>query len=151
MEAKVKSIKKPAQPTTYHQKLIAHENERHAKRLAEIKRVETKLQMFEPTAAALEARGISLSLNYPLFAYPDGLFVSKGGLTAWDHPLYTALIELGFAEIKRHESSYSAEVTLEQGRLTLHLSIMAGYPAPATKDAPVQTPALPTSSGEITA
>lgn len=150
-EIKVKSIKKPAQPTTFHQRLIAYENERHAKRLAEIKKVETKLQMFEPTVAALEARGISLALNYPLLAYPDGLHASRGGITEWDHPLYTALTELGFAEIERRDYSYSAEITLKQGRLTLYMSILAGYPASASKDAQVQTPALPSSSGEITA
>jgi hypothetical protein len=129
--------------TTLHARLIAYENDRHARRLAEIKSVATKLRMFEPTAAALEARGIYLSRDSYLNASSDkALHLQAGGFITIDEGrLYNALTELGYTEIERSEHSNYATCLMKQGRLTVALSIPAGhtYSPPAKPE--VQTSA----------
>ena len=114
-------------PTTFHQRLVAAEQARHARRLAEIKKAEAKLRMFEPTAAALEAKGIQVSLEFPLGTGKE-LPLSKGGLTSWDHSLYDALIALGYIESARDIRGIFAFVTLKKARLQITMSVHDDHP-----------------------
>lgn len=128
------AAKKPTAPQSLVARAIARENERHARRLAEIKRAEAMLHQFEPVAAALEARNIHLCVESFHVNYMKALDISSAGPVSWSHGIYDALIELGFTEVQRDVTSYYAHVLLKQGRLKLYLMIEAAH-APAKPEA----------------
>lgn len=127
------ATKKPVVPQSLVARAIALENERHARRLAEIKRAESMLYQFEPFAAAIEARGIHLSIDHFHVNYMKALDVSCNGVVSWSHRLYDALIELDFTEAKRDVTSHYAHVVLKKGRLQLYLMIEASH-VPAKRE-----------------
>ncbi len=125
---------KPSLPQSLIARAIALENERHTRRLAEIKRAESMLRQFEPFAAALEDRNIRLSIDGFHVNYMKALDISSGGPVSWSHGIYDALIELGFSEVKRDVTSHYAHIVLKKGYLQLHLMIEAGH-TPANQEA----------------
>ena len=124
---------------SFHDQLVAYENNRHTQRLAEIKRAMPKLRMFETTAAALAERGINVANVANDTARTDCrgmLVISRSFITEWDNNIHTALIELGFSEIDRRISGVYANCDLKKGRLRIALMIKVGQdattPAPVT-------------------
>lgn len=121
---------------SFHDQLIVYENDRHARRLAEIKRAMPKLRMFEPTAAALAERGINVANDVARTDFRGMLVISRSFITEWDNNIHTALIELGFSEIDRRISGVYAHCDLKKGRLRIVLMIKVGQdattPAPVT-------------------
>jgi hypothetical protein len=114
---------------SFHQRLVEYENERHARRLAEIKKAEAKLRLFEPTVAALEQRGIRLALNVHLIDQSTGsLRLKAAGFLESEPRLYDALLELGYKEEKRCEHTTLATCWMKQGRLRVYLWIPRGHP-----------------------
>ncbi|MDR3409666.1 MAG: hypothetical protein P4L87_01770 [Formivibrio sp.] len=110
-------------PQTFQQRLLAHELTRHKQRLAEIKKQEPKLRLFEPIAIALAERGLEVALGWSISDYPhDALRITRGSLTGYDQKLYDALVEMGFKEVSRR-GNYYVSVHLKMGRLTLALTI----------------------------
>jgi hypothetical protein len=134
---------------TFHQQLVNAENKRHANRLAEIKKAETMLRLFEPTAVALAAKNIRLDLEWFLSTYDKCLRVTSGGLTEWDHRLYDALITEGFSEISRSSGAYP-NVKLKKGRLSLSVTVMENFPTISHQVQSVQTSAQATVQAEVT-
>lgn len=121
---------------SFHDQLVAHENNRHARRLAEIKHAASKLRMFEPTAAVLAERGINVANDAARTDFRGMLVISRSFITEWDNNIHTALIELGFSEIDRRISGVYANCDLKKGRLRIALMIKVGQdattPAPVT-------------------
>lgn len=120
-------VQRDPAPTTFRERLLAHENQRHAARLAEIKKAEARLRAFEPTAAALEARGIHLSCTYTLGNWDKELHLTCGVITESNNLLHDALIELGFTQTERTAAGSYAHVALKQGRQKLRLLIKADH------------------------
>jgi hypothetical protein len=91
---------------TFHERLTARENERHANRMAEISRMQTVLALAEPIIQKLEA---SLKLELRLDEYLSGLpsaeyfplRLAAGAFTLTDNKMYELLIALGFVEVAR--------------------------------------------------
>jgi hypothetical protein len=123
----MRRTKTPAPPASLHDRLIAQENERHKGRLAEIKRAEAMLRLFEPNETALKARGIHFSLDRLYINYTRALQVTAGGISAWDNRIYDGLLDLGFEEIKRDVTSSYAHCILKKGRLQVYLMIDAAH------------------------
>jgi hypothetical protein len=124
-------VQRDPAPTTFRERLLAHEHQRHAARLAEIKEAEARLRALEPTIATLQARGISLWCDSTLGNYWKSLTLTCGTLTEWDNKIYDALVDLGFTEIDRYTGGPYAHCTLKQGRNKVRVSIMADHkPAP---------------------
>lgn len=116
--------RKEQEPSTYLGKLIAHEERRHAYRLAEIKKMSTKLIMLEPVAKALEAKGIRLTLDSLLEVYSkSALYLSTGIFDDKNPRLYNALIDLGFQEVERNSVTIYEQATLKKGRLQVVVNI----------------------------
>ena len=118
---------KQQEPTTFLGKLIAQEERRHAYRLAEIKKMSTKLIMLEPTAKALEAKGIHLATGDHLDGYDGSLRLSTGIFDDKNPKLYNALIDLGFKEIKRSDMTIYEQATLKKSRLQITVNIPNGH------------------------
>ncbi|MDR3409670.1 MAG: hypothetical protein P4L87_01790 [Formivibrio sp.] len=114
-------IQPSEKPQTFQQRLLAHELTRHKQRLAEIKKSEAKLKLFEPVAAELAARGYDLALDWCL-RIDDSLRITMGSTTAYDYQLYTTLLDMGFVE-QRRVGAYYVTVHLEKGPLALAVTV----------------------------
>jgi hypothetical protein len=110
-------------PTTFLEKLLAQEEYRHAYRMAEIKKMSTKLIMLEPAARALEARGIHLATDSYLNAANGALHLSTGIFDDKHPKLYNALVDLGFLEVKRNSMTIYEQAVLKKGRLRVVVNI----------------------------
>lgn len=104
-------------------RVITEENERHARRLAAIKKATAKLRQFEPTFTALEKRGIHVALNHLRTDYQGALNLTICNLPGPDCGLYNVLIEIGFNEINSSICGRYTMVTLKKSRLLVSLVI----------------------------
>ena len=119
---------KPQQrPSTLREQLIADEHQRHARRLAELKKADAKLRMLEPTAIALDARGIRLWPECVRLDAFGNLSVSTAGICTWDARLYDALLDLGYTQVSRSTTGPYSHCSLKKGRLTLALMIPSSH------------------------
>jgi hypothetical protein len=114
----------PAITATLTERVTAAENARHAKRLAEIKRMASKLRQFEPDFQKLAAHGIHIHLDQLFLNYEGYLSVTTGLSGDQDAPLYNALLDLGFkqGETPLITARY-AIVPLKKRQLTISLMI----------------------------
>lgn len=133
--------RKTVEPVTFHDRLVAHEHERHARRLADIKKAASKIAMFERDYAALELINSAPGTHSSIACYRHSLDLSRGLLTESEAPLYRGLLAIGYIEVSRdHPDGAHSMITLKKGRLRVQLFMR-------TKDmVPVQTSAQP--SGE---
>ncbi|MDB5988893.1 MAG: hypothetical protein JWQ10_296, partial [Herbaspirillum sp.] len=117
-------------PSTFYAALVGYENDRHAARLAEIKKHEKRILMFQDTWRALRDRGMQVSLSWTLSAMPtNSLRITYGSFTSLDHRLHDALLELGYVEVSRSGDRYSDRI-LKKGRLSVSVTVEAAHEAP---------------------
>jgi len=135
------------QPTTLLARVIEQETTRHNGRLAEIKKMEAKLRMFEPDFAELEARKAFVSLD-GLRCTDDTLYISGGGLSEWDIRRYDTLLDIGFVEIDRSSGTHFNTRRLKKGRLTVSIMIPASHPAPVAQLEQAEPAAASMAAGE---
>jgi hypothetical protein len=114
---------------TFHERLTEHENERHAKRIAEISRMQDVLALAEPTIQKLEAcLKLEIHLDGCLSGLPSAdylpLRLTAGVYTLTDNKMYELLIALGFVEVARWSYGRFDDVILVKDGLAIALNAL---------------------------
>ncbi|MDY0748527.1 hypothetical protein SNE35_28765 [Paucibacter sp. R3-3] len=106
------------EPRTLAELAVARADHEHRSRLAEIRKLGTKLTQLDAFIAPLAAKGIKLNQRH-ITTYDDGktIRVQTAMGQRNDDALHQALLELGFREIERsHMYSTTDMLTLKHGR-----------------------------------
>jgi hypothetical protein len=114
---------------TFHERLTEHENERHAKRMAEIRSMQDVLTLAESTIQKLEARlKLELRLDGCLSSLPSAdylpLRLSASTFTLTDNKMYELLVDLGFVEVARFSYGRFDDVILVKDGLAIALDTL---------------------------
>jgi hypothetical protein len=114
---------------TFHERLIAHENNRHAKRLAEISHMQTVLALAEPIIQKLETSlKLEIHLDGCLSGLPSAdylpLRLTAGAYTLTDNKMYELLIALGFVEVARFSYGMFDDVILVKNGLAITINAL---------------------------
>jgi hypothetical protein len=114
---------------TFHERLTEHENERHARRIAEISRMQTVLALAEPIIQKLEVSlKLELHLDRCLSGLPSTdylpLRLSASTFTLTDNRMYELLIALGFVEVACFSYGRFDDVTLVKDGLAIALDAL---------------------------
>lgn len=107
-------------------KLRLIEEDRHTRRIDEIKRAEKKLILLTPVLKELEALNVSIPLAHMEFT-GTGIYLSCAGITEWEMRTYKALISIGFKDISTYQGTVYTTADLKRGRLIVSLFLPADY------------------------
>jgi hypothetical protein len=114
---------------TFHERLTEHENERHARRIAEISRMKTMLALAEPIIQKLEASlKLELRLDDCLSYLPTAdylpLRLAAGPFSLTDNKMYELLVDLGFVEVARFSYGRFDDVIIAKDGLAIALDAL---------------------------
>jgi hypothetical protein len=126
--------KTPAAPATLYAEALQHEHERHAARLAEIKKLEARLRMLDALAAPLAAHGVRL---YPdqIKTHGSDVWLSSAMCDSSGRRMFAAFTAVGFVLDSRRDHTCSSSITLKHGRLRVRMFVDADVLPPPTPEA----------------
>lgn len=123
------------EPRTLEELAIARADHEHRRRNAEIRSMRARLRMLDELLPQLAAQGIRLNRREIMSTDSGRTLRIQPPLFEFDDRLYSALLALGFKEVRRETTlSRYDMVTLQQGRwlfISIDVSKPAEVPAPA--------------------